>query len=66
MGNTFLRRLTVGIMLAGATMAGAHAEQVIRIGIQDDPDMEFRQIVAGEQASIRCVWSAIAAAMSPR
>jgi len=38
MVNTFLRRLTMGLMLAAATLAGAHAEQVIRIGIQDDPD----------------------------
>jgi peptide/nickel transport system substrate-binding protein len=38
MRNAFLRRLALAIILAGASLAAAHAEQVLRIGIQDDPD----------------------------
>jgi peptide/nickel transport system substrate-binding protein len=36
--NAFLRRLAAGVMLAGLAAAGAHAQSVIRIGLQEDPD----------------------------
>jgi len=36
--DTLLRRLATGIVLAGLATAAAHAESVIRIGLQEDPD----------------------------
>ncbi len=38
MVDAIMRRLAVSLMLAATALAAAHAEQVIRIGIQDDPD----------------------------
>jgi peptide/nickel transport system substrate-binding protein len=34
----YLRRLALGIALAGAVAPAVHAESVLRIGLQDDPD----------------------------
>jgi len=36
--HRFFRTLSAGIVLAGLALASAHAESVIRIGLQDDAD----------------------------
>jgi peptide/nickel transport system substrate-binding protein len=36
--DTVIRRLAAGLVLAGLATAGAHADSVIRIGLQEDPD----------------------------
>ena len=36
--DTIIRRLAAGLVLAGLATAGAHADSVIRIGLQEDPD----------------------------
>src|SRR5476649_2960408 len=34
----FFRTVAVGVVVAGLATAGAHAESIIRIGLQEDPD----------------------------
>ncbi|HXP77873.1 MAG TPA: ABC transporter substrate-binding protein [Stellaceae bacterium] len=36
--GSIIRKFAVGLVLAGLTAAGAHADSVIRIGLQEDPD----------------------------
>lgn len=36
--GAIIRKFAIGLMLAGLTAAGAHADSVIRIGLQEDPD----------------------------
>ncbi len=36
--DTIIRKFAAGVMLAGLAVGAAHAESVIRIGLQEDPD----------------------------